>query len=122
MNQSIHQLLQVILQGISWVLRTIEALWDWSWGQIVRAFDMSWQNLPPWKIVVGVIFIVILAYILFQLITRCLAAFEKIAAAFWTMTITLLGIITFVVIAGVFSRSFQWVVTTVPDRFWEKFL
>jgi hypothetical protein len=49
MNQSIHQLLQVILQGISWVLRTIEAFWVWSWSQIVHAFDMSWWNLPPWK-------------------------------------------------------------------------
>jgi hypothetical protein len=122
MNQSIHQLLQVILQGISWVLRTIEMLWVWSWSQITHAFEMSWWNLPPWKIVVGLIFIAVLAYILYQLLRRSLTAFEKIASAFWTMTLTLLGVLTFVVIAGVFSRSFQWVVTTVPDKFWEKFL
>jgi hypothetical protein len=122
MNQSIHQLLQVILQGISWVLRTIEALWVWSWSQIVHAFDMSWWNLPPWKTVVGLLFIAILAWILFQLARRSLIAFEKIAAAFWTMTLTVFGVVAFVAIAGVFSRGFQWVVTTVPDRFWEKFL
>jgi hypothetical protein len=122
MNQSIHQLLQVILQGITWVLRTIETLWNWSWNQIIHSFSMSWWNLAPWKLVVGLLFIVALAYILYQLIRRCLAAFEKIATAFWTMTVTLLGILTFVVIAAVFSRSFEWVVTTVPDRFWEKFL
>jgi hypothetical protein len=122
MNQSIHQLLQVILQGISWVLRTIEALWVWSWSQIVHAFDMSLWNLPPWKIVVGLLFVAILAWILFQLLRRSLAAFEKIAAAFWTMTLTVFGVVAFVAITGVFSRGFQWVVTTVPDRFWEKFL
>jgi hypothetical protein len=122
MNQSIHQLLQVILQGISWVLGTIEMLWVWSWSQITHAFEMSWGNLPPWKIVGGVLFIAVLAWILFQLLNRCLAAFEKIAAAFWTMTLILFGILTFVVTAGVFSRGFQWVVTTVPDKFWEQFL
>jgi hypothetical protein len=38
------------------------------------------------------------------------------------MTLTLFGVLTFVAIAGVFSRGFQWLVTTVPDKFWEKFL
>jgi C4-dicarboxylate transporter len=122
MNQSIHQLLQVILQGISWVLRTIEALWVWSWSQIFRAFDMSWSNLPPWKIVVGLLFVAILAGILLQLLRHSRAVFEKIAAAFWTMTLTLFGVVAFVASAGVFSRGFEWVVTTVPDRFWEKLL
>ena len=28
MNQSVHQLVQLILQGLTWVLRTIETLWD----------------------------------------------------------------------------------------------
>src|SRR5258707_1144409 len=110
------------LQGISWVLRTIESLWVWSWSQITHAFEMSWWNLASWKSMVGILFIAFLAWILFQLIKRCLAAFEKIAAAFWTMTLTVIGVLTFVVIAGAFSRGFQWVVTTVPDKFWEKFL
>ena len=122
MNQSVHQLLQVILQGISWVLRTIETLWVWSWGEITRAFERSWWNLPPWKIVVGLLFIAVLAWILFQLVKRCMAAFEKIAAAFWTMTLTVFSVLTFIVIAGAFSFGFQWVVSTVPDKFWEKFL
>jgi len=122
MNQQVHQLLQVILQGISWVLRTIETLWVWSWSQITHAFDMSWWSLAPWKIVVGLIFIVVLAYIFYQLLRRSLAAFEKIATAFWTMTLTLFGVLTFVVIAGVFSYGFQRLVTSVHDKFWERFL
>jgi len=55
MNEAVHQLMQVILQGVTWVLRTIERLWVWSWGQIDSAFNISWGNLPAWKIVVGVI-------------------------------------------------------------------
>jgi hypothetical protein len=122
MNQSVHQLLQVILQGISWVLRTIEELWIWSWSQITHAVGMPWWDLAPWKILIGIIFIVVLAAILFQLVRYCMAAFEKIAFAFWTMTLTVFGVVMFVVTAGVFSRGFQWMVTTVPDRFWERLL
>jgi hypothetical protein len=122
MNQAVHQLLRLVLEGFTWFLKTIEALWDWSWTQIMSAFNMSWANLPPWKLVVGVIAIVILAALLFVMFRRALAAFGEIAAAFWTMAMTVFGLLFFVVVAGLFSRGFQWVVASVPDHFWEKFL
>ena len=122
MNQSIHQLLALILQGFAWFLKTIEALWDWSWAQIVSAFNLSWGNLPAWKIAVGLIAMLILAGLLVAMFRRALAAFGRIAAAFWTMAVTVFGVLVFVVVAGVFSRGLQWVVASVPDNFWEKFL
>ncbi len=64
MNQAVHQLLQIILQAITWVLKTIEALWVWSWSQISSAFSMSWQGLPTWKLAVALIAMAILAAIL----------------------------------------------------------
>jgi hypothetical protein len=122
MNQAVHQLLQLILQGFTWVLRTIEALWVWSWAQIAAVFNMSWGNLPAWKLAVGLIAMAALAVILFIMFKRGLQAFGKIAAAFWTMAVTVFGIVAFVVMAGLFSRGFQWVVASVPDKFWEKFI
>ncbi len=62
-------------------------------------------ELPPWKIVAGLIFIAVLAWILFQLIGRTLVAFEEIAGALWMMTLTLFGVVTFVAITGVCSRA-----------------
>jgi hypothetical protein len=121
MNQSLRELTQLIQQGVAWVLRTIVWLWEWSWTQITSAFNMSWWNLATWKLILGLLFMAALAYILYQLLKRALGAFEKIANAFWTMAATLLSIIAFAVIAGAFSLSFQWVVRTVPDRFWERF-
>jgi hypothetical protein len=121
MNQSLRELTQLIQQGVAWVLRTIVWLWEWSWTQITSAFNMSWWNLATWKLILGLLFMAALAYILYQLLKRALGAFEKIANAFWTMAATLLSIIAFAVIAGAFSHSFQWVVRTVPDRFWERF-
>jgi CHASE2 domain-containing sensor protein len=51
MNQAVHQLLQLILQGLTWFLRTIEALWVWSWSQIaaVQAADQFRRSRPFWN-------------------------------------------------------------------------
>jgi hypothetical protein len=122
MNQTVHQLVQLILQGLTWFLRTIERLWDWSWGQIMGAFNTSWGNLPGWKIAVALIAIVVLAGLLLAMIRRGFAALGQIAAAFWTMALTMFGILSFIVIAGLFSRGFQWVVASVPDDFWRRIL
>jgi hypothetical protein len=122
MNQSVHQLLQIILQGFTWFLKTIETLWVWSWAQITAAFNMSWGNMPGWKIAVALIAMAILIVLLFVMFRHALAAFGKIAAAFWTMAVTASGLLAFVVTAGLFSRGIQWVVASVPDHFWEKFL
>jgi hypothetical protein len=118
MNNAVHQLVQLILQGLTWVLKTAEVLWVWSWAQIASVFSMSWANLPGWKLATGIVAIVVLAAILVGVVRRAWDAFGKIAASFWTMALTLFALLAFVVAAGLFSRGFQWVVASVPDKFW----
>lgn len=122
MNQSVHQLLRLVLEGLTWFVKTIEALWDWSWAQILSAFKISWDSLPGWKLALGLVAILVLAALLVAMFRRALAALGEIAAAFWTMAMTVFGVLFFVIVAGLFSRGFQWVVASVPDHFWEKFL
>jgi hypothetical protein len=120
MTESLNQLVGIIVQGIRWALEVIIKLWVWSTTQITNVFAMQWFSLATWKLVVGILAMAVLAYLLYQLIKRLLGAFEKIATAFWTMAATMLGVITFVVIAGAFSFALQWVVK-LPDRPWERF-
>ena len=122
MNQAIHQLLQLILQGLAWFLRTIEALWVWSWSQITAVFTTPWDSLPGWKIALALVAVAVLAVLLLMMLQRGLAALGRIAAAFWTMAVTMFGILSFIVIAGLFSRGFQWVVASVPDDFWQRLM
>jgi hypothetical protein len=122
MNQAVHQLLQLILQGLAWFLRTIEALWVWSWSQIASVFNTPWDNLPGWKIALALIAVAVLAVLLMMMLRRGLAALSRIAAAFWTMALTMFGVLSFIVIAGLFSRGFQWVVASVPDDFWQRLM
>jgi hypothetical protein len=118
MNHAVQQLVQLILQGTAWVLKTAAALWIWSWSQITSVFAMSWGNLPGWKLILGLIAIVVLAAVLVGVALRAWEALGRIAAAFWTMALTLFALLSFVVAAGLFSRGFQWVVASVPDKFW----
>lgn len=118
MNNAVHQLVQIILAGISWALKTAAALWIWSWSQITSVFNMSWSHLAGWKLAVGLIAIGVLAAILVTVARRAWDAFGNIAAAFWTMVLTLFALLSFVIAAGLFSRGFEWVVASVPDRFW----
>ena len=120
MNQTVHQLLQVILQGLTWFFRTIEALWVWSWAQIDSVLKISWGDLPAWKLAFGLIAIVILAAIVVGLLRRGLHALRRIAAAFWTMAVTAFGVLAVVVMAGLLSRGVTWVVAKMPDDFWQK--
>jgi hypothetical protein len=120
MNDSVHQFLQVILQGLTWVLRTAEALWIWSWTQIVSVFGMQWTALPAWKLALGIAALAILAMMLVTMFIRGLAIFERIATAIWAMAVTAFSLLAFVVIAGAFARGFTWAVANVPDNFWQK--
>ena len=122
MNQAVHQLLQLILQGLAWFLRTIEALWVWSWSQIAGVFNTPWDSLPGWKIALALIAVVVLATLLLLMLRRGLEALGRIAAAFWTMAVTLFGVLSFIVTAALFSRRFQWVVASVPDDFWQRLM
>ena len=115
MNDAIHQLMQVILQGVTWVLRTIERLWVWSWSQIESVFNISWGSLPAWKVVVGIIALAVAVVLVVRLLKSSLHAFKNIAEAFWTMVMAAFGVMALVLVAGLFSRGFVWVMASVPN-------
>jgi hypothetical protein len=116
MNNAVQQLVKLILQALAWVLNTAAALWVWSWTQITALFGMAWGDMPGWKLGVGIAVLCVLAAVLVIVAIRAWDALGRIAAAFWTMALTLVTLLAFVVAAGLFSRGFQWVVTSMPDK------
>lgn len=116
MNNAVHQLTKLILETMAWVLNTAAALWVWSWTQIAALFGMAWGDLPGWKLAVGIAVLAVLAAILVIVAIRAWDALGRIAAAFWTTALTLFTLLAFVIAAGLFSRGFQWVVASMPDK------
>jgi hypothetical protein len=117
-NQSVHQFLQLVLQAITWAFTAFEALWVWSWAQIASLFSLSWGELAGWKLALGLIALGVLIAILIAMVLRGWEALARILLAIRTTVVTLFALLALVVAAGVFSRGFQWIVATVPDRFW----
>ena len=70
MNDAVHQFLQLLLQGMTWVFHTAETLWIWSWTQVTAAFNIDWAGLPAWKIAFGIAALAILAMMLVTMFIR----------------------------------------------------
>jgi hypothetical protein len=119
MNDAVHQFLQLVLQAIAWAFSMFETLWVWSWAQISSLFSLSWGELAGWKLALGLIAIGVLIAILIAMVARGWEALIRIFLAIRTTTVTLFVLLALVVTAALFSRGFQWVVATIPDRFWE---
>jgi len=117
-NQSVHQFLQLVLQAITWAFTAFETLWVWSWAQIASLFSLSWGELAGWKLALGLIALGVLIAILIAMVLRGWEALGRIILAIRTTVVTLFALLALVVAAGLFSRGFQWIVATVPDRFW----
>jgi hypothetical protein len=117
-NQSVHQFLQLVLQAMTWAFTALETLWVWSWAQIASLFSLSWGELAGWKLALGLIALGVLIAILIAMVLRGWEALARILLAIRTTVVTLFALLALVVAAGVFSRGFQWIVATVPDRFW----
>jgi CHASE2 domain-containing sensor protein len=118
-NQTVHQFLQLVLQGITWAFRMFETLWAWSWAQIASLFALSWGELPGWKLALGLIALGVLIALLIAMALRGWEALVRIILAIRTTAVTLFVLLALVVTGALFSRGFQWVVATVPDRFWD---
>ena len=121
MNQSVHQFLQLVLQAITWAFTAFETLWVWSWAQIASLFSLSWGELAGWKLALGLVALGVLIALLIAMVLRGWEALGRILLAIRTTVVTLFALLALVVAAGLFSRGFQWIVATVPDRFWGSF-
>jgi hypothetical protein len=119
MNQAVHQFFQLVLQGAAWVLGIFETLWAWSWAQIASMFSLPWAELPGWKQALGFIALGVMIAFLVAMVLRGWEAFVRVVLAIRTTAVALFILLALVVTAALFSRGFQWVVATVPDRFWD---
>jgi hypothetical protein len=117
-NEAFHQFLQLVLQGIIWAFRMFETLWVWSWDQIASLFSLSWGELAGWKLALGLVALGILIALLVAMVLRGWEALVRVIFAIRTTAVTLFVLLALVVTAALFSRGFQWVIATVPDRFW----
>ena len=92
MEQFLAALKRIIIQGIDWLFWIITFVWNWSFGQISRALNLSIQTLPDWKALLYIALVVLLLYMAYMVIPRILASIVGIFRAIWSLVETLLKI------------------------------
>ena len=92
MEQFLGALKRIIIQGIDWLFWLVTFVWNWSFGQISRALNLSIQTLPDWKALLYILLVVLLLYMAYMVIPRILAAIVGIFRAIWSLVETLVKI------------------------------
>ena len=88
MEQFLGALKRIIIQGIDWLFWLVTFVWNWSFGQISRALNLSIQTLPDWKALLYILLVVLLLYMAYMVIPRILAAIVGIFRAIWSLVET----------------------------------
>ena len=81
MQQVLNEVGQIAqrLAGVIW--QVLQFIWNWSFGQVVKMFQMPFNNLPLWKQVLFVVVIAALAYFLYKVAKDLLKAVQHVLGA-----------------------------------------
>ena len=93
MDQFLAALKRIIIQGIEWLFWFISVAWNWSFGQISRALNNSFQSLPDWKAILYLVLVALLVWMAYLVIPRILGALMVIFRAIWGLVETLMQIV-----------------------------
>ncbi len=110
MQQVFNQVGQIAQQLASVIWRVLQFIWNWSFGQVVRMFNMSFSSLDVWKQVIYVIVIGALAYFIYKIAKDLLKAVQSILSAIVGLISALIGMLPQIVLVGLIAFGGAWIV------------
>ncbi len=113
MEQVIRQVVRFLEQGIETILKFLQLIWTWSFGQIVSIFQSDWQALPIWKIVLLVIVLASIAYLLYKAGRQIWSAAEGVFRAFVALLSAFVSVLPYIVVSGLIAFAGGWIIKTV---------
>ncbi len=113
MEQIIKQIAQLLAQGIETILKFLQLIWTWSFGQVISIFQSDWQALPVWKIAVLAIAVLAIAYLLYRSFRQIWSAVLGIFKAFVALLTAFVSALPFIIASGAIAFGASWVVKTL---------
>lgn len=113
MEQIIQQIAQLLAQGITAILKFLQLVWTWSFGQIIAIFQSDWQSLPVWKIAVLAVAVLAIAYLLYRAFRQLWARVIALFKAFIELLTAFVYVLPFIVLAGAIAFIAAWAVNTL---------
>lgn len=113
MQQVLNQVGQIAQQLSSVIWQVLQFIWNWSFGQIVRMFQMPFNSLPLWKQVVYVLVIAAMVYFLYKVAKDLLKAVQSVLGAIVGLISALIAMLPQIVWAGLIAFGGAWVITNL---------
>ena len=113
MDQAIKQIVQLLAQGIETILKFLQLIWTWSFGEIIAIFQSDWQALPVWKIAVLAVAVLAIAYLLYRSFRQIWSAVVGMFKSFVDLLTAFVLVLPFIIAAGVVAFAGSWVVKMV---------
>jgi hypothetical protein len=113
MQQVANEVSQIAqrLAGIVW--QVLQFIWNWSFGQIVKMFQVPFNSLPLWKQVLFVLVVAALGYLLYKVAKDLLKAVQSVLGAVVGFISALIGMLPQIVYAGLIAFGGAWIIANL---------
>jgi hypothetical protein len=112
MQQVLNEVGQIAQKLVAVIWQVLQFIWTWSFGQVVKMFQMPFNNLPLWKQVIFVIVVGALAYFFYKIAKDLLKAVQSMLGAIVHLVSALIAMLPQIVYAGLIAFAGAWVITT----------
>jgi len=113
MQQVLNQVGQIAQRLVAVIWQVLQFIWNWSFGQVVKMFQMPFNNLPLWKQVLFVIVVAALAYFLYKVAKDLLKAVQSVLGAIVGLVSALIAMLPQIVYAGLVAFGGAWIITNL---------
>jgi len=113
MQQVLNQVSQMAQKLVSVIWQVLQFIWNWSFGQIVKMFQMPFNTLPLWKQVLFILVIGALAYFFYKIAKDLLKAVQSVLGAIVGLVSALIAMLPQIVWAGLIAFGGAWVLTNL---------
>ena len=113
MQQVLNQVSQMAQKLVSVIWQVLQFVWNWSFGQIVKMFQMPFNTLPLWKQVLYVLVIGALAYFFYKIAKDLLKAVQSVLGAIVGLISALIAMLPQIVWAGLIAFGGAWILTNL---------
>jgi hypothetical protein len=112
-QQVLNEVSQIAQKLVAVIWQVLQFIWTWSFGQVVKMFQMPFNNLPLWKQVVFVLVVGALAYFFYKIAKDLLKAVQSVLGAIVHLVSALIAMLPQIVYAGLIAFGGAWVITTL---------
>lgn len=113
MQQVLNEVGQIAQRLAEVIWQVLQFIWNWSFGQIVRMFQLPFNDLPLWKQVLFVVVIGALGYFFYKIAKDLLKAVQSVLGAIIGLISALVAMLPQIVWAGLIAFGGAWIITNM---------